>query len=198
MSRRAQEPISHKPTVDPGMAIDGSERSNEGDSMTANISETEDVVRRNTEEVQGRGNWPLFNELFADDFFDHTPQPGGTRDKAGVLALYKRLREAFPDFTPEIHWQRVDGDVVTTFKTYHGTHRGNFLGIAGTGTKVSFETVDAMRVVNGKITEHWGVANLYSVLQQLGAIAPLPQASTPLPPLTPRSSSCESPASGTG
>ena len=27
----AQEPISHKPTVDPGMAIDGSERSNEGD-----------------------------------------------------------------------------------------------------------------------------------------------------------------------
>ena len=93
----------------------------------------------------------------------------------GVLALYKRLREAFPDFTPEIHWQRVDGDVVTTFKTYHGTHRGNFLGIAGTGTKVSFETVDAMRVVNGKITEHWGVANLYSVMQQLGAIAPLPQ-----------------------
>ena len=101
---------------------------------------------------------------------------GGTRDKAGFVALYKRLREAFPDFTPEIHWQRVDGDVVTTFKTYHGTHRGNFLGIAGTGTKVSFETVDAMRVVNGKITEHWGVANLYSVLQQLGAIAPLPQA----------------------
>jgi hypothetical protein len=38
---------------------------------------------------------------------------------------------------------------------------------------VSFETVDAMHVVNGKITEHWGVANLYSVLQQLGAIAPL-------------------------
>ena len=112
--------------------------------MSANISETaKDVVRRNTEEVQSRGNWALFNELFADDFFDHTPQPGGTRDKAGVLALYKRLREAFPDFTPEIHWQRVDGDVVTTFKTYHGTHRGNFLGIVGTGTKVSFETVDA-------------------------------------------------------
>jgi steroid delta-isomerase-like uncharacterized protein len=144
--------------------------------MTANISETaKDVVRRNTEEVQGEGNWALFNELFADNFFDHTPQPGGTRDKAGVLALYKRLREAFPDFTPEIHWQRVDGDVVTTFKTYHGTHRGNFLGVTGTGIKVSFETVDAMRVVNGKITEHWGIANLYSVMQQLGAIAPLPQ-----------------------
>jgi predicted ester cyclase len=119
---------------------------------------------------------PCSTNSLRTDFFDHTPQPGGTRDKAGVLALYKRLREAFPDFTPEIHWQRVDGDVVTTFKTYHGTHRGNFLGIAGTGTKVSFETVDAMRVVNGKISEHWGVANLYSVMQQLGAIPPLPQA----------------------
>jgi hypothetical protein len=33
------------------------------------------VVRRNTEEVQGRGNFELFEELFADDFLDHTPQP---------------------------------------------------------------------------------------------------------------------------
>jgi predicted SnoaL-like aldol condensation-catalyzing enzyme len=32
-----------------------------------------------------------------------------------------------------------------------------------------------MRVVDGKIREHWGVANLYSVLQQIGAIAPLAQ-----------------------
>ena len=144
--------------------------------MPANISETaKDVVRRNTEEVQGRGNWALFNELFVDHLFDHTPPSGGTRDNAGVLALSKRLREAFPHPLRRSLAARR-GDVVTTFKTYHGTHRGNFLGIAGTGTKVSFETVDAMRVVNGKITEHWGVANLYSVMQQLGAIAPLPQA----------------------
>jgi predicted ester cyclase len=26
-----------------------------------------------------------------------------------------------------------------------------------------------MRVRNGKITEHWGVANLFSLMQQLGA-----------------------------
>ena len=28
-----------------------------------------------------------------------------------------------------------------------------------------------MRVRGGKITEHWGVANLFSLLQQLGAVA---------------------------
>ena len=56
------------------------------------------VVRRNTEEVQGKGNWGLFEELFADKFVDHTPQPGTTPDKDGVRVLYKRLRAAFPDF----------------------------------------------------------------------------------------------------
>jgi hypothetical protein len=94
------------------------------------------VVRRNTEEVQGKGNWDLFEELFADDFVDHTPQPGTTPDKAGVRVLYKGLRAAFPDFTPEIHWQVAAGDLVTTYKTYHGTHQGEFLGIPATGKKV--------------------------------------------------------------
>ncbi len=135
-----------------------------------NISEAaKAVIRRNTEEVQGGGNWALFDELFADDFVDHTPQPKTTADKAGVLTLYRRLREAFPDFHAIVHWQRAEGNVVTTYKTYHGTHRGNFLGIAPTGRAIQFETVDAMRVRNGRITEHWGVANLYSVLEQLDA-----------------------------
>lgn len=35
------------------------------------------VVRRNTEEVQGCANFEVFQELFAADFVDHTPQPGG-------------------------------------------------------------------------------------------------------------------------
>ena len=38
-----------------------------------------------TIEVQGGGNWELFDELFADDFHDYTPQPGGKPDKTGVL-----------------------------------------------------------------------------------------------------------------
>jgi len=42
------------------------------------------VVRRNTEEVQGRGNFAVFEQLFADNFLDHTPQPGRTPDKDGA------------------------------------------------------------------------------------------------------------------
>ena len=129
------------------------------------------IVRRNTEDVQGGGDFGLFDELFADDFVDHTPQPGTTPDKEGVRQLYTSLRKAFPDFRAEIGWQTVDGDLVTTYKVYYGTHLGNFLGFEPTGRAIAFETVDAMRVRDGKITEHWGVANLFSVLAQLGVLA---------------------------
>src|SRR5258706_59527 len=51
------------------------------------------LVRRNTDEVQGGGNFEVFDELFADDFLDHTPQPGRTPDKAGARSLH-------PEFAP--------------------------------------------------------------------------------------------------
>ena len=133
------------------------------------------LVRRNTEEVQGKGRFEVFEDLFADDFVDHTTQPGTTPDKAGVRQLYTNLRQAFPDFHAEIHWQLADGDRVTTFttfKTYHGTHRGAFLGVAPTYRKIHFESVDVMRVQNGKITDHWGVGNLLSLMQQIGGWTP--------------------------
>jgi steroid delta-isomerase-like uncharacterized protein len=130
------------------------------------------VVRRNTEEVQGKGDFRVFDELFADDFVDHTTKPGTTPDKAGVRKLYTYLREAFPDFHAEIHWQLADGDRVTTYKTYHGTHEGIFLGIAPTHRSIHFETVDVMHLQNGKITDHWGVGNLLSLIQQIGGWTP--------------------------
>jgi steroid delta-isomerase-like uncharacterized protein len=128
---------------------------------TSTISEAaKAVVRRNTDEFQGKGDFDVFEELFADDFVDHTTQPGTTPDKAGVRRLYTYMRETFPDFRAEIHWQLADGDRVTTYKTYYGTHDGPFLGIAPTHRKVHFESVDVMRVQNGRITDHWGVGNL--------------------------------------
>jgi steroid delta-isomerase-like uncharacterized protein len=137
---------------------------------TLSVSESaKAVVRRNTQEVQTEGRFEVFEELFASDFVDHTPQFNGGTNKAAVAALYRGLREAFPDFRAEIHWQRADGDMVTTYKTYYGTHLGSFLGIAPTGTPIRFESVDVMRVRDGQISEHWGVGNLLSLMMQLGA-----------------------------
>jgi predicted ester cyclase len=93
-----------------------------------------------------------------------------TPDKAGVRKLYGYIRHAFPDFHPKIHWQLADGDRVITYKTYFGTHEGDFLGVAPTHRQIHFETVDVMRVRDGKITDHWGVGNLFSLMQQLGVL----------------------------
>jgi len=38
------------------------------------------------------------------------------------------------------------------------------------GQFVHFESVDVIRVRNGKITDHWGVENLFSLMQQLDAL----------------------------
>jgi predicted ester cyclase len=127
------------------------------------------VIRRNIEEVQGKGNWEVFDELFAKDFIDHTPQTGGFKaDKASVKDLYTMLRTAFPDFHAKIHWQTVDGDMITSYKTYYGTHEGPIFGLEPTGCKMHFESVDVMRVRNGQITDHWGAGDLLSVVLQLG------------------------------
>jgi hypothetical protein len=53
-------------------------------SENASSETAKAIVRRNTEEVQGKGNFDVFEELFADDFVDHTPQPNMTSDKPGA------------------------------------------------------------------------------------------------------------------
>jgi steroid delta-isomerase-like uncharacterized protein len=131
------------------------------------------VVRRNTEEVQSKGDFALFHHLFADDYADHTPQPGFPATKDGTRALYQTLRAAFPDFRAEIHFQISDGDRVATYKTYHGTHDGPFMGRPPSGKRVRFDTVDVMRVRDGQIVAHWGVGDLLGLLQQLGVVPSL-------------------------
>jgi len=46
------------------------------------------------------------------------------------------------------------------------------MGIAPTHRKIQFESVDVMRVRDGKITDHWGVGNLLSLMQQIGGWPP--------------------------
>jgi hypothetical protein len=64
--------------------------------------------------VQGKGNFDVFDELFADDFVDHTPPPKMTPGKPGARGLYGALREVFPEFHAVIHWQTADSEIVTT------------------------------------------------------------------------------------
>jgi predicted ester cyclase len=51
-----------------------------------------------------------------------------------------------------------------------GTHKGELMGVAPTDRTVEFESVDIIRVEDGKVAEHWGVTDVMSLMQQLGAV----------------------------
>ncbi len=147
------------------------QRNQENSQPATQKNELIEVVKQSTMLVQGQGDFELFDKIFADEYIDHTPQKGGfAADKDGTKSLYKALRQAFPDFRAEIHWQICDGDMVTTYKTYYGTHKCEFLNVKPANKKIQFIAVDVMRVQNGQITEHWGVGDLLSLYKQLDLI----------------------------
>ena len=100
------------------------------------------VVRRNTEQVQGQGDFALFDELFADDFVDHTPSPAPHPTKPAFASSTTDCATRFPTSDPRSIGKP---STVTTYKIYHDTHVGDFLGIAPTGRTIQFETVDAIQ-----------------------------------------------------
>ena len=54
--------------------------------------------------------------------------------------------------------------------TLHGTHTGDYLGMGPTGRRVSCALMGQLRVVDGAVVEHWGVADGLHLLQQLGLL----------------------------
>ena len=57
-----------------------SKQINKMNSITS-YEATKAVVRRDTEEIKSKGNFDVFEEVFADDFLDHTVSvgPGATQ-----------------------------------------------------------------------------------------------------------------------
>ena len=132
--------------------------------------ENKALVRRFVDEAQSRGNLDAVDELLASDFVNHSAVPGLPTDRDGVKQIFTMFRTAYPDLRAVIHDQVAEGDRVVTRKTLHGTHRGELIGIPPTGKKVAIEVIDILRVVSGKITDHWNVVDQLGMLQQLGVV----------------------------
>ena len=125
------------------------------------------IVQAFVHEFQTLGNEQVAQQLLAPDFVDHTPFPGFGGGREDVLRLFQVLRSAFPDLRAEIVEQFANGEMVATRKTFHGTHKGEFLGAPPTGKPIAFRVVDLLRVSNGKMREHWNVVDVTSIIVQL-------------------------------
>lgn len=133
------------------------------------LQENKALVRRFVEEVQNQHNLAALDVLYSPDFVDHS---GITNppNREGSKQFFTVLFAAFPDMRFTIRQQLAEGDKVMTHKTFQGTHQGPFMGIPATGKQVAFDVIDIFTVANGNLTDHWAVADLLGLMQQLGEV----------------------------
>ena len=135
------------------------------------MASPENVVRRLIGEGFNQGNLDVCDELVSPELAEHQDfGPGHAAGAEGVKAVIGSLRGAYSDFHLEIEHLAVDGDLVWLHMTGSGTHDGPFMGSGPTGRRMSIDVFDLIRVVDGRMVEHWGVPDRLSALLQLGLL----------------------------
>jgi steroid delta-isomerase-like uncharacterized protein len=134
---------------------------------------------RSTYERINAGDIAGFGDLVAEDFVENQ-RPGGPgipATKAGTLEFFRILLSAFPDWLMTVEDLIASGDKTVARVRVTGTHKGEFMGVPPVGTRVDVQLIDIMRFDGaGLVCEHWGVADMLSLLQQLGVVPAGPPA----------------------
>jgi predicted ester cyclase len=118
-----------------------------------------------------------FGDLLADNFVEHDfePQRGGPGlppTKDGTLSFFRVLLSAFPDMHMAVEDLLASDDKTVARVRATGTHQGEFMGVSPTGNRVDVELIDIMRFDDADLVcDHWGVADMLSLMQQIGAVA---------------------------
>jgi predicted ester cyclase len=132
----------------------------------------ETVARRLIEEGFTQGELDVCDELTSPELVEHQDfGPNHAPGAEGVKAVIASLHRAYSDFRLEIRDLTVDGDIVWLRLRGSGTNDGPFMGHPPTGRRMEIDVFDALRVVDGRIVEHWGVPDRLGALRQLGLLA---------------------------
>jgi len=132
--------------------------------------ENKAIFSRFVEEIWNKGNLTVVDELIAPDFVLHSV----ARDIKGPEGFKQYLNTARMAF-PDIHFTREDSiaerEKVVTRWTMTGTHKGEFMGIPGTGKSFAVPGTSISHIVGGKLKENWVYWDRFGLLEQLG-VAP--------------------------
>jgi steroid delta-isomerase-like uncharacterized protein len=140
-----------------------------GEAIKMTTENHKKVVKEFYEEVFQKHNLNAVDRFMHDDYIQHNPDTA--QGKKGFVDFHKRFFAAVPDFFAAINRMVAEGDLVFVFNTITGTHTGEgFLGYPPTGNKVQFDVVDMFRLRDGKLCEHWDVADTRALFSQVGAI----------------------------
>ncbi len=128
------------------------------------------LIRRYIEEVINTGNVDEIEQFISPNYNE---VHAGTRHPIGIEGAKEHIlgvRQTYPDLHLTVEQQIAEDEWVATCITARGTHKGSWLGIKPTGKAVTFTGVNINRVVDGRIVEHGGAANLLEQLLEIGAI----------------------------
>ena len=132
--------------------------------------ENKDIVRRVYAEIVESGNMGVADDLLAPDYANRSPMPGEPPGREGEKERVGLTRAAFPDATLTIEDMIAEGDRVAVRRTFRGTHKGEFMGIAPTGKQVAISGISIFRIAEGKVVEGWVEPGYVGILHHLGAV----------------------------
>lgn len=138
-------------------------------------SDTDASIERNVSMARGyvdamnRGDASYLDDYFGPGYVYHGPM--GELDSDGFKKMHAAVLTAFPGAKITADDIIAAGDRVVTRWTLRGKQQGAFLGIAPTGKDVTVEGIIITRFENGRAVEEWEEADVFQVMQQLGAPA---------------------------
>ncbi|HZR55730.1 MAG TPA: ester cyclase [Terriglobales bacterium] len=94
----------------------------------------------------------------------------GSYGPGEVFTLIAGFMQAFPDLEFEINNMVAEGDYVATRMTARATQRQEFMGIPAIGKHVTCSVMGLVRIVDGRIVEHWNVMDELYLMQQIGLV----------------------------
>lgn len=124
------------------------------------------IILQCIEEVWKQKKYDFVDRFFSADFVFHTPL-GLQKGPDSYKKIVSMLHEAFSDFEIAVEDIISDKSKVVLRASYHGIHKGEFLGVPPTGRKVTFTGICIYNLSHGRIIEQWTSADNLGVLQQL-------------------------------
>ena len=120
----------------------------------------EERIRFANDEIIGKGNLDVVDEIFGRDYVVHA----GGKDHTGhafVRRFANLLRSAIADVrVVEVAVLMQAGDTIAWQRTLSCTHKAEMGGIGPTGQKVKWRDIVVTRFEGGKIAEEWTVSEL--------------------------------------
>jgi steroid delta-isomerase-like uncharacterized protein len=129
------------------------------------------VIQRYYDLLFNEGRVALVHELLHPEYVNHSPGwPELPPGRDGVAIVVQVMRVAFPDLHYTIEDLIAQDGSVAVRTRARGTHRGEFLGRAGSGKTFDISQIAIEHFRDGQIVAHHRVTDELALQRQLGLL----------------------------